>query len=169
MDGAAEITQRPIQPGETYVYEFTARQHGTYFYHSHREPDRQQGLGMYGALIIDPKDHSAKPDYDLEYTVQLQEWLYREGHTFPAMVMEGAMPNYFTINGKAYPATETIHLKVGQKLLLRFIGSQNNFIHPRCTFTAGRSPSLRPTATLCQRRPGSKRIRSTSARVSAMT
>ena len=52
------------------------------------------------------------------------------GYTFPAMMMEGAMPNYFTINGKAYPATDTIHMKVGQKLLVRFIGSHNNFIHP---------------------------------------
>ncbi|MBY0524734.1 MAG: copper oxidase [Gemmataceae bacterium] len=130
MDGAAEITQAPIQRGETYVYEFTARQHGTYFYHSHREPDRQQALGMYGALIIDPKDPGAKTDYDLEYTIQLQEWLHRRGYTFPAMMMEGTLPNYFTINGKAYPATETISMKVGQKLLVRFIGSHNNFIHP---------------------------------------
>jgi FtsP/CotA-like multicopper oxidase with cupredoxin domain len=130
MDGPAEITQDPIAPGGKYVYEFTARQHGTYFYHSHREPDRQQALGLYGALIIDPKDSSARPAYDLEYTIQLQEWLYRQGYTFPAMMMEGAMPNYFIINGKAYPDTDTIPMKVGQKLLLRFVGSHNNFIHP---------------------------------------
>jgi FtsP/CotA-like multicopper oxidase with cupredoxin domain len=130
MDGPAEITQQPIQPGHNYVYEFSARQHGTYFYHSHREPDRQQSLGMYGALIIDPKDPRDGPVYDLEYTIQLQEWLHRQGYTYPAMMMEGALPNYFTINGKAYPATDTIPMKVGQKLLLRFIGSSNNFIHP---------------------------------------
>lgn len=130
MDGPAEITQQPIRPGETYAYEFTAKQHGTYFYHSHREPDRQQALGLYGAFIIDPKDPAARPAYDIEYTVQLQEWLHREGYTFPAMMMEGALPNYFTINGKAYPATETIRMKVGQKLLIRFVGSHNNFVHP---------------------------------------
>ena len=130
MDGPAGITQEPIQPGGTYTYEFTAKQHGTYFYHSHREPDRQQALGLYGAFIIDPKDQAARPVYDLEYTVQLQEWLHRQGYTFPAMMMEGAMPNYFTINGKAYPVTDTIRMKVGQRLLLRFIGSHNNFVHP---------------------------------------
>ena len=130
MDGAADITQEPIPPGGRYVYEFTARQHGTYFYHSHREPDRQQGLGLYGALIIDPKDQNAGPAYDLEYSVQLQEWLYREGYTYPAMIMEGALPNYFSINGKAYPVTEAVRMKVGQRLLVRFIGSQNNFVHP---------------------------------------
>jgi hypothetical protein len=47
---------------------------------------------------------------DNDYVVQLQEWLMREGLTYPSMPMEGAHPNYFTINGKAYPATDTIHM-----------------------------------------------------------
>lgn len=130
MDGAAEITQQPIPPGATYTYEYTAEQSGTYFYHTHAHVDRQQSLGLYGALIIDPKvpDPSAKADVD--YVILLQEWLQREGLTYPAMPMEGALPNYFTINGKAYPSTETIRLKVGQTVKVRFIGSNNIFIHP---------------------------------------
>ncbi len=131
MDGPANITQRPIEPGETFTYAFTVRQSGTYFYHSHDKPDRQQGLGLYGAFIVDPKEASRRlPPHDLEYTVQLQEWLVQEGRTYPAMMMDGALPNYFTINGKAYPSTETVHMKVGQRILLRFIGSNNNFEHP---------------------------------------
>jgi len=46
------------------------------------------------------------------------------------MLMEGGLPTFFTINGKAYPATETIHMQVGERVLFRFIGSSNNFIHP---------------------------------------
>lgn len=46
------------------------------------------------------------------------------------MLMEGALPNFFTINGKAYPATERIQMRVGETLKVRFIGSSNNFIHP---------------------------------------
>ena len=132
MDGAADVTQEPIEPGESYVYEFTAGQPGTYFYHSHQEPDRQQGLGLYGALIIDPKDPSVDEayDYDHEAVVQLQEWLERDGYTYPAMTMEGALPNYFTINGKAYPETETVQMEVGERLRIRFVGSNNNFVHP---------------------------------------
>jgi FtsP/CotA-like multicopper oxidase with cupredoxin domain len=130
MDGPAEITQRPVPPGETFTYEFTARQAGTYFYHSHDHSDRQQGLGLYGALIIDPQTPASTQVYDAEYTVQLQEWLEREGLTYPAMLMEGGLPNFFTINGKAYPDTDTINLRVGQRLLVRFIGSNNNFVHP---------------------------------------
>ncbi len=132
MDGAADITQKPIEPGETFTYEFTAEAAGTYFYHSHKEPDRQQGLGMYGALIVEPKDPSrdAAYDYDQEVVVQLQEWLERDGYTYPAMIMEGALPNYFTINGKAYPETQSVDMKVGERLRIRFIGSNNNFVHP---------------------------------------
>lgn len=130
MDGVAGVTQASIEPGQSYTYEFTARQTGTYFYHSHKDSDRQQGVGLYGALIIDPKIPPANPGYDQEYTIQLQEWLLREGLTYPAMIMEGALPNYFTINGKAYPQTDTIRLRAGQRVLLRFIGSNNNFVHP---------------------------------------
>jgi manganese oxidase len=130
MDGPAEITQKPIGPGESFTYEFTVGQSGTYFYHSHDHPDRQQALGLYGALLIAPGDPSMELRADVEYTIQPQEWLKREWLTYPAMLMEGGLPNYFTINGKAYPSTETIRMRVGQTVKLRFIGTNNNFVHP---------------------------------------
>lgn len=130
MDGVSDVTQPPIAPGGTHTYEFTVQQAGTYFYHSHTDPDRQQALGMYGALIIDPKDPASVPAHDQEFVVQLQEWTVKGGYTFPSMPMEGLMPNFFTINGKAYPSTETVNMRVGERLLVRFIGSSNGFIHP---------------------------------------
>ena len=130
QDGAAEITQPPIEPGETYTYEFTARQAGTFFYHTHADNDRQQALGLYGALIIDPKNGPRMYGADKELVIQLQEWLEREGYTYPAMLMEGGLPNFFTINGKSFPDTPPLRMKVGEKLLVRFIGSHDNFIHP---------------------------------------
>jgi uncharacterized membrane protein len=130
MDGPAEVTQKPIQPGEVYRYEFTAVQSGTYFYHSHDHVDRQQALGLYGALIIDPANPADEVRADQEYTIQLQEWLMREGLTYPAMPMDRGQPNYFTINGRAYPETDVIRMKVGETLKIRFIGSNTGFIHP---------------------------------------
>lgn len=130
MDGPAKVTQDPVPPGSSYTYEFDVGQSGTYFYHSHDHPDRQQALGLYGALLISPKDPAQEVKADLDYTIQLQEWLKREWLTYPAMLMEGALPNYFTINGKAYPSTDTIAMKVGQTIKLRFIGTNNNFVHP---------------------------------------
>ncbi|MBD2373041.1 copper oxidase [Leptolyngbya sp. FACHB-402] len=130
MDGPADVTQKPIAPGESYTYEFTVKQSGTYFYHSHKDVDRQQTLGMYGALIVEPKNKANTPAFDQDVTVQLQEWTVKQGYTFPSMPMEGLLPNFFTINGKAYPSTETVNAKVGEKIRFRFIGSNNAFIHP---------------------------------------
>jgi FtsP/CotA-like multicopper oxidase with cupredoxin domain len=130
MDGPANITQKPIENGQLYRYEFTAVQSGTYLYHSHDHVDRQQALGLYGALIIDPATAGEEIAADHEYTIQLQEWLIREGLTYPAMPMDGGHPNYFTINGRAFPSTDVIRMKVGETLKVRFIGSNNGFIHP---------------------------------------
>jgi FtsP/CotA-like multicopper oxidase with cupredoxin domain len=130
MDGPGFITQDPVAPGGRYVYEFLVQQAGTYFYHSHTQPDRQQALGLYGALIIRPRGGEGEARADYDYVVQLQEWLNRDGLTYPAMLMEGGLPNYFTINGKAYPATDTLRMRVGETIKFRFIGTNNNFIHP---------------------------------------
>ncbi|MES2255564.1 MAG: DUF4396 domain-containing protein [Pseudomonadota bacterium] len=130
MDGPAEITQAAVPPGGSFTYAFKAVQHGTYFYHPHANPDRTQALGLYGAFIIDPANPADEVPADHDYVLELQEWLMREGLTYPAMPMDGGMANYFTINGKAYPATDTIHMKVGETLKVRFIGTSTGFIHP---------------------------------------
>lgn len=130
MDGPAMITQAPIKDGQMYRYEFTAVQSGTYLYHSHDHVDRQQALGLYGALIVDPATDDPSLAADHEYTLQIQEWLIREGLTYPSMPMDGGQPNFFTFNGKAFPATDTIRMKVGETLKVRMIGSNNGFIHP---------------------------------------
>lgn len=130
MDGPGFITQDPVPPGGRYVYEYDVVQSGTYFYHSHTRPDRQQALGLYGSMIIHPKDAADEPKADYDYVVQLQEWLRRDGLTYPAMLMEGGLPNFFTINGKAYPATDTLRMRVGETIRFRIIGTNNNFIHP---------------------------------------
>ena len=80
--------------------------------------------------MIAPKDSAAETKADHDYTIQLQEWLKREWLTYPAMLMEAALPNYFTINGKAYPSTDTVAMKVEQTIKIRFIGTNNNCVHP---------------------------------------
>ena len=134
MDGVPDVTQKPIGVGETFTYEFDAipagrdSKGGTFMYHSHFDEDRQVGLGLSGAFIIDPP---AKPKYDLERTLMLAEWNVdtATGATRPPMEMEGVLPNYFTINGKSFPATETIPAKLGQRVLLRLVNA-GQFVHP---------------------------------------
>ena len=127
MDGPAEITQDPIPVGGTFTYEFNVNQAGTFFYHSHTAADRQQALGLYGALVIAPAQ--PEPAVAADVVVQLGEWTVRDGYTFPAMPMEGLLPNFFTINGKSWPATDSIRVRVGDQVRLRFIGS-GAFAHP---------------------------------------
>ncbi|MBX6324283.1 MAG: copper oxidase, partial [Rhodospirillaceae bacterium] len=128
QDGAAGVTQAPIMPGQTHAYEFTVPDSpGTFFYHSHAAADRQQALGLYGALIID--DPKAAPMAGSEHVVELGEWRVAGGRTYPAMDYDGMLPNFFTINGKSYPATEVVKARVGERLLFRFIGT-GQFVHP---------------------------------------
>jgi FtsP/CotA-like multicopper oxidase with cupredoxin domain len=128
MDGVPDMTQPAIQPGETFTYEFTAKPAGTFMYHSHYESDVQVSLGLYAPFIIDPKE-PAGPQAEVDVTLMLSEWRTSNGQTFAAMPMAGMEPNYFTINGKAFPATETIKAKVGQRIRLRLAGI-GQFVHP---------------------------------------
>ena len=71
MDGVPGLSFHGIRPGETYVYRFRVRQAGTYWYHSHS--GFQEQVGLYGPLIIEPRDPSPFR-YDREYVVMLSDW-----------------------------------------------------------------------------------------------
>lgn len=71
MDGVKGINQHGIKPGETFRYQFTIVQSGTYWYHAHAGLQEQQGL--YGALIIDPPKKPAF-HYNRDFAVVLSDW-----------------------------------------------------------------------------------------------
>jgi FtsP/CotA-like multicopper oxidase with cupredoxin domain len=57
MDGVPGLTQDPIEPGGEFLYEFTARDAGTFWYHPHINSSAQVGWGLYGSMIVeDPAD-----------------------------------------------------------------------------------------------------------------
>ncbi len=123
MDGMT-----PVAPGESFVYEFTAPPAGSFMYHSHISSDKQVTVGLYAPLIVDPIEADVDaPDVDVMW--MLSEWRVVEGQTFPAMPMAGGEPNYFTINGKAYPSTEKIVVKKGDTVRVR-IAAIGQFAHP---------------------------------------
>ena len=64
MDGVTGLSQKGIQPGETFKYEFTLKQHGTQMYHSHGDEMTQIGLGAMGFFVIHPKTRPHKIDRD---------------------------------------------------------------------------------------------------------
>ncbi len=71
MDGVPGLSYAGIAPGETYVYEFTAVQNGTFWYHSHT--DFQEQTGMYGSIVIEPRD-SDPVHYDRDHVIVLSDW-----------------------------------------------------------------------------------------------
>jgi len=71
MDGVPGLSFDGIAPGETFVYRFEVRQSGTYWYHSHSRFQEQTGL--YGPLVIAPRDGERFPA-DREHVVLLSDW-----------------------------------------------------------------------------------------------
>jgi FtsP/CotA-like multicopper oxidase with cupredoxin domain len=112
MDGVTFLTQPPINPGETFVYEFTPGPFGSHMYHSHHNAAEQVGKGMLGAFIVEPADRGAEPAYDKDELYILND------------VLGG-----FTINGKGFPATRAYTAKLGQRIRFRFM-NEGMMVHP---------------------------------------
>lgn len=72
MDGVPYLSFPPIKPGTKYTYEFPIRQSGTYWYHSHSHLQEQSGV--YGVIVIEPKEEKRKLSYDREFVVLLSDW-----------------------------------------------------------------------------------------------
>ena len=74
-DGVPFITQYPILPSESFVYDFRFYPAGTYWYHSHQYDERSNG--MYGGLIVlDPDETNLGYDRDIpeDHTISFFEW-----------------------------------------------------------------------------------------------
>lgn len=149
MDGVPGITQPPVDPGAAFVYEFEAAIPGSFLYHSHVRYQLDQGL--YGPLIIEP----ARPEesYDRDYTLVLEDWVMRDGgggavtkRRPPTGMMSGMMgrgrssggdqaplwePVYdgYAVNGRIYPATESLAVKKGERIKLRLINASSATIY----------------------------------------
>ena len=71
MDGVPGMSFAGINPGESFRYEFDVNQSGTYWYHSHS--GFQEQTGVYGAIVIEPRDPEPFPA-DREHVVLLSDW-----------------------------------------------------------------------------------------------
>ncbi|MFP5458845.1 MAG: multicopper oxidase domain-containing protein, partial [Bacteriovoracia bacterium] len=70
MDGVPYVNTPPIKTGEKFTFKFKLRQHGTYWYHSHTNVQEQKGV--YGAIVIHPREKKVK--YDKDFVVVLSDW-----------------------------------------------------------------------------------------------
>jgi manganese oxidase len=113
MDGVPFITQPPIKPGDTFTYEFVAKNSGSHMYHSHHNAAVQVGNGLLGAFIVESKRKRAiERDVAVDYVMILNDGAHG-----------------YTLNGKGFPATEPVVAKLGQKVRVRFM-NEGMMIHP---------------------------------------
>jgi FtsP/CotA-like multicopper oxidase with cupredoxin domain len=118
MDGVGGVTQKAILPGETFKYEWTFRQHGTFMYHSHHDEMTQMALGMLGMLIVHPRKPRG-PKVDRDFAIMLSEWKILPGTSRPD---PNAMSdfNILTMNARCFPGTEPLTAKLGERVRIRF-------------------------------------------------
>jgi FtsP/CotA-like multicopper oxidase with cupredoxin domain len=125
QDGVPDVTQLAIAPGETYTYRFVADPPGTMWYHCHVNVNEHVALrGMWGPLIIVPKnpppiEREVTKDYVMMFSSWVSRWADKPGEGG----IPGDEPDYFTINGKAYPDTQPLRVVTGDVVRIRLIGA----------------------------------------------
>lgn len=127
MDGVTGLTQKSIRPGETFKYEFTLKQNGTFMYHSHCDEMVQVALGMMGFFIIHPKNGEEIP-IDRDFAIFLHEWCVPVGAYTP-IPFEMLNFNLFTFNSVLYPKMEPLVVKQGDRVRIRLANVMMN-THP---------------------------------------
>lgn len=112
VDGVPFITQPVVKTGQTFAYEFTAKNPGSHMYHSHHNAAEQVTKGLLGPFIIEPKNKSQDPAHDSDYTLIMND---------SALGM--------TFNGKSFPDTQPIIATLGERIRIRYM-NEGLMIHP---------------------------------------
>ena len=128
FDGVPHETQAPIPMGGTFSYKLQFPDPGLYWYHPHLREDFAQEMGLYGTIVVEPREPSYWPAVDRQLTITLDDVLVEEGHmapfrrsgpTFTAM---GRFGNVFLINGETAFSGEA---SVGEVVRLYLVNTAN--------------------------------------------
>jgi FtsP/CotA-like multicopper oxidase with cupredoxin domain len=122
MDGVPGLTQPPIKPGESFTYEFTPPDAGTFWYHPHANSLKQLGRGLAGALIV---EESTPVSVDRDLVWVLSDWRLTSGAQIApgfgnAMeaAMSGRVGNTVTLNGAV---SDEVQVHAGERVRLRLV------------------------------------------------
>ena len=127
MDGVGGLTQPQIPPGETYVYEFTLRRHGTFKYHPHADEMVQMAMGMMGLFIVHPKDPGVLP-VDRDFGFVMATYNLHPG-TYVPDTSEMLDFNTWTWNSRVFPGIDPLVVRTGDRVRIR-IGNLTMTSHP---------------------------------------
>ncbi|WP_353155034.1 multicopper oxidase domain-containing protein [Herminiimonas fonticola] len=121
-----------VKPGEKGTFTFKAEHPGIFFYHCGSDPMIQHiARGMYGAIIVDPKDPKAMPKADREY-VLIQSELYANpdsqdemmANKWTNVMFNGGIFKYDPVHDPA--ATRMLQAKPGERVRIYFINAGPN-------------------------------------------
>lgn len=124
-DGAATLTQNPIKPGKSMVFEFDVHEEGTFFYHSH--VPMQEAFGQVGWFIVHPKK-VFDPPVDRDFGLIFQNF-----HIAPTQTVSDSWAmdwNWHTINGRSGPYTTPLVCKHGERVRVRLMDFSPMQHHP---------------------------------------
>jgi suppressor of ftsI len=121
FDGT-EVTQQAIEPGASFQYTVKVPDEGIYWYHTHVREDLQQPMGLYGNVLVTPKDPKAYSPVNLEQVLAVSDLLLDEkglpiafnAKTADHMLM-GRFGNTMLVNGMT-----DYRLNVSKGELVRF-------------------------------------------------
>ncbi len=128
MDGVSGLTQPGIEPGETWVYEFTIpEQYGTFMYHPHADEMTQMAFGMMGIFVVHPRKPPANPP-DRDFAIMLHNWAVEPGtyRPDPAVMVDF---NMWTFNSRVFPGIDHLVVRTGDRVRIRF-GNLSMWNHP---------------------------------------
>ena len=127
MDGAAGLTQAPVEPGGRMDIRFTAPDPGTYWYRPSAFPHaaEQKARGIYGLLIVDSR---ADPPADHEVLTVIDDWRLDEEQRIRGPFLEagdvngaGRIGSLITVNSQ--PAPQTFAARPGARVRLRILNA----------------------------------------------
>ncbi len=126
MDGVPGLTQAPIRPGESFTYDFTCPDAGTFWYHPHLGSPEQLGRGLYGALIVDEPE-PPPVDRDLlwvlgDMRLDRQAQIAADFRNPMDLSHAGRLGNTFLVNGRL---AESFPLRAGERIRLRLLNTAN--------------------------------------------
>ena len=123
-DGVDPYTQKPITPGSTFTYEFTALEPSVGMYHSHHNAQVQVPNGLAGALLID--DWKSIAMKAAGNRVQDSDG---KAENEVVMVLNDSGTIGLSLNGKSFPATTPYTLKVNESMVVHYY-NEGNMTHP---------------------------------------
>ena len=129
MDGVPDMTQKGIQPGDSFTYKYVADPSGTMWYHCHVNVNEHVSMrGMWGPLIVDPrKPQPVEKEVTKDYILMMSEWASAWADKPGQGGMPGDVFDFFTINGKSFPDTQPIRVKKGDVIRLRLFATGDGF------------------------------------------